>query len=698
MSAPQKSSSTRPRRRLGPWRARFFLLAFSLVVSALVLAGAEGVCRIAGYGGYPGTFADVGTLDDGSALVMTQHAGPSSYFFASRSLAGSLDVTAFEMPKPADTVRIVVAGGSAAKGSPWSRHLAASSFLGEMLSDCWPDRRVEIVNIGTTAIASYPVLGMVTESLEYDPDLVVAYLGNNEFYGAYGVASLHGVGRSPAMIRLIRAVRSLGIAQVVDSLRPGYDTSDPRTLMEAMVGQNSIGPEDPARAAAARNLEAFVGDLIDRCKARGVPVIVCPPPCNERGLAPLGRWKDPQLLSADSERVSALVSDAAGLLAAGRPEEAVLTLDDAIALSPVNATAHYFRGVALDALGRVEDAAEAYQIAVDLDPMPWRPPTASVDSVRRAAEAHGAVLCDLPAIFRAESPGGAVGWELMADHVHPSLQGQALIARSVIASMAALPDPLRVAPEKMAGLAGWESYALELDASVYDEYAAAYAMRILGGIPFFAETNPAFFERFDKRCREIEGSSPPTIVAQLQAWQDPATHKNDRRPIDGMVAQALFGQGEYAAAESLFDAARRAVTPYGSWELQYTAFMLMCRGQLQGGLTETDRDVARSAIARGRFLIRNGWSGNGTAERYTGEMLAMLGDHEQAIETLLAGRLKQPEEGKVAIDGDLVNAYLALGRLDAAESVADAGLRAGGPFAPYYMRMAEQVRAARGGR
>ncbi|MEZ6319355.1 MAG: hypothetical protein R3B49_11495 [Phycisphaerales bacterium] len=696
MPRPAKPNAKHRSARLRGWRGRVVLLAFSVLVSALVLAALEGAARLAGYGGYPPTFDKVGTLDDGSTLVMTQHAGPGSYFFSTRSRAGSLDPTAFAMPKPANTVRIVVAGGSAAKGSPWPRHLAAASFLEQMLQDCYPGKRVEVINIGTTAIASYPVLGMTTEALDYDPDLVVAYLGNNEFYGAYGVASLHSAGRSPAMIRLIRATRSLGVAQFLDAQRQGYDTSDPRTLMEAMVGRASIAPNDPARGAAARNLETFVGDLIDRCKARGVPVVVCPPPCNEAGLAPLGT-PDRSAMDPDArEQLEAALAEADAALAHDDPATARDAARRAIVIEPNDARAHFLLGQTLAHLGDPRNAAAEFRAAVDLDPMPWRPPSASVDAVRSAARNHGAVLCDLPTIFRAASPDGAVGWDLMADHVHPTLRGEALIARSIVRVMDQLPAPVHVAPKTAVNLAPDETYTERLCLSVYDEYAAAHAMRTLGKIPFFAQSNPGFYDRFDAQCREIEAGSPAPVVAELHAWQDPASHKGEWRPVTGMVAQAVFGQGDYRGP-SRSSMELGAVTPYGSWELPYTAVMLICRAQLPGGLTEQDRAIALDEIERGRFVIRNGWSTTGAAERYTGEMLALVGNHDQAIATLLAGRAKLPQAAQVAVDGDLVRSYLAIGRFDEADAVARAGIDAAGRYSPYYLQMAEQVRAAKGG-
>jgi len=690
-SEPSTGGASRPRRgRLSRRQRVAVLLVFALVVSAVVFGLLEGALRLAGYGGYAPTFSRAGTLPDGATLVMTDHGGPASYFFRSRSRPASLNPTAFEMPKPAGTVRIVMAGGSAAKGSPYPRHLTSSAFLRAMLEDAWPGRHVEVINIGTTAIASFPVLGMVTESLEYDPDLVVIYAGNNEFYGAYGVASLHTAGRSPFMIRLIRATRSLAIAQFIDRhLGGGYDRHDDRTLMEAMVGRASIGPDDPARADAARNLGAFVGDAVRRCRAHGVPVIVCTPPCNERGLAPLGERDRSWMNDTDRAEIESLLADAAAGVG-GDPDAVEEAARAALELDPQDATAHYLLGRALDERGEFDEASVEFRRAVDLDPMPWRPPSASVQSVREAARSHGAVLCDLAEAFRAESPGGSVGWELMDDHVHPSLRGQWLIARSIVASMSELSGELLVDADRFAALSSREDYDERLLANPYDEYAAAHAMRVLGMIPFYQRSNPGYFARFDAECRRIESESPVPVQRAIQQWLSPPSD-GEQRPITGLVAQALFGQGQFEQGERLFDAARRSVVPYGTWELQYTVFMLRCRGAVHGRLSEDDLRLALETAERGRFLVESGSSTNGAGERFTGELLALAGEHREALKMFVAAGPKLSVEGRVAVDEAMVESYLALREPEKARQIVRAGLSRGGKYVEYYRQMQQRI-------
>ncbi|MBM4109429.1 MAG: hypothetical protein FJ255_11585 [Phycisphaerae bacterium] len=674
--------------RPGAGRSRLFrhprlaALAFGLVLAGVVLALAEGGLRLAGFGGYAPTFRAAGRLDDGSTLVMTDPGGTASYFFADRPGSGALDPEALVRPKPAGTVRVMWVGESAAKGIPQPRPLRAASFLRAMLADAWPDRRVEVINLGAPAIASYPVLGVMREALEHEPDLVVAYLGNNEYYGAFGVSSVHSAGRSPGLIRALRALHSTAVAQALT--RAAGRRAGTGTLMEAMAGRSSLGPDDPARAAAARTLGAFVGDMIDRCRERGVPIVVCTPPCNERDVAPFGEPDLSALAPGERGRLADLMRVAAESVA-DEPSRAEEAARAALHLHGTHATARFLLGRALLAQGREEEARVELRLAVDLDPMPWRPPAASVAAIRRAAESRGAGLADLESAFRAASPGGVVGWDLMDDHVHPSLKGQDLVARTVMLAMAALPEPVRVEPAAADALADWTGYAQRLGANPFEAYGVATRMERLGRIPLFERSNPALAARNEAIRRRIEGVSPPGVARALAEWAGAAGSRVDQYPASAAAGFALLRLGRPAEAEPLFRFAAASADPYGSWRLEFTHYALASAAQAAGALGPDGAVEAAAAIREGRFLIDSGHSTSGGAELWVGRLHLLRGEAGEAIECLLAARGKLDGKNRVNADDALVRAYAAVGRSVEARAIVEEGLR--GPFARDYAAM-----------
>jgi len=201
---------TSPTRFSARKRRVFGLLALLLPLLLVILA--EAALRLAGYGGYPSTMRRVGPVAGGE-LVITDHEGAVSYFFANKERPGYNDQYSFLHPKPTNTFRVFLVGESAMKGYPQPRNLASSAFLQAMLQEAWPDRRVEVINLGTTAVASYPVLGMMTEALDYEPDLIIVHTGHNEFFGTYGVASIGQAGAKPWMLGATRFLHSLAMVQ-----------------------------------------------------------------------------------------------------------------------------------------------------------------------------------------------------------------------------------------------------------------------------------------------------------------------------------------------------------------------------------------------------------------------------------------------------------------------------------------------------
>jgi tetratricopeptide (TPR) repeat protein len=657
----------------------------------LLFACLEGILRLAGLGGYPPIIRPVGPTEHGT-LIITDPAGAASYFFANRKRPGYNEQYSFYNPKPPGTVRIFIVGESAAQGFPEPRILTSSAFLEAMLKDTWPDQKVEVINLGTTAVASFPVLEIMTEALKYAPDLIIVYSGHNEFFGTYGVASTGRAGAKPWMLKTTRFLHSLALVQAVEKMIPDKGSQRNGTLMEIMVGQSYLAPEDWRRRAAANNLGHNVGEMIDRCQARKIPVLICTQPSNERDLAPIGAGKSNQLEGARGAGFNRML--ASGMELTGHsPTNALEPLNAALGLCPEDARAHFYLGKALFALGRQAEAAEHFVRARDLDPMPWRAPSLSQQAILQAARQRGAPICDLEKVFRESSPGGAIGWELMDDHVHPTLEGQALVARALVECLTHTAGRLNVSQEAYSRLASAEAYARRLGANPFDRYGVAHTMRVIFEIPFMRESNPQGFVRFDTLASEIENGYPADIQTVMREWQTATPHAGSKRPLAAMVARVLMRQNKMAEALELWQIAQKSVPPYTSWHLEYVYFALACQEKLKSSLSAEDKAVAWEEIKQGRFLLQHGYSEFGFAERYLGRLHQLRGEFAEAIPYLLASRKKLNGFDLVAVEEALVVSYVKTDQAEKARLVVNAGIEHSGQYAGFYRQMAAELSA-----
>lgn len=688
-SKQRNAAEAAPTRTPLPPAKRRLFIALALVLPLAGLLAVEAVARVCGFGGYPPVIKIIGDWH-GAQLATTYVPGAASYFDLSKSTPGTMGQYTFLHPKPAGTLRVMLAGASAMQGYPQPTAFASSAFLKEMLRDLWPDRRIDVINLGTTAVASFPVLDMLTQALAYEPDLVVVYAGHNEFYGAYGVASLQSAGDTPTAIRFHRWFGSLGAVQVLSRLttRPVPPAG---ALMQVMAKEAQIGPGDPLRARAARNLQTHIGAMIDRCRAHGVPVIVCTLACNERDLAPIGTSDVSMLSPPDQARLAALLTEADG--AAG-PAVAIAALERAAELAPDHATVQFLLGRARWQAGEGARAAACFQLAVDLDPMPWRAPSPAVTAIRQAAAEHGAMLCDAQQAFRDASSNGCIGWDLMDDHVHFSLQGQALLARSIVTTLTGAEGHLRVDPAALAALPEWTVYAERLGENVYDTYSVAHGLRSVFSVPFMQTSNPAAYARWDERCKELLRHWPLALQQVAQEWQDPAQHSLVRRPLSGYIGRALIRDKAYADAEPLLEVAARCVPEFSSWNIEYLYFALLCRYQQAGGVLDAaSARVAADTLERCEFLRGHGVGNPGLLDRYCGRLLQLQGHWAESIPRLVEARRHLWEAEKVACDAALIEAYVRTEQSAAARALAEDGVRNAGVYANQYRTFLEAIPA-----
>lgn len=602
--------------------------------------------RLCGFGGYAPFFHKVGPVPGGT-LVVTEQAGADSWFFNS-GLAGDTTQYSFLDPKPTNTFRIFIVGESAAKGYPQPRNLASSAFFQAMLQDAWPKRRVEVINLGTVAVASYPVLGIMSEALDFNPDLIIIETGHNEFFGAYGVASSSYAGSQPWMPAATRFVHSLAVVQGLGKLlRPKHPDTQ-HTLMEIMSGQNHIAPDDWRRAAAANNLHHNVATMIERCQARGVPVLVCTLPSSESNLAPIGP-------------------------------------DASNSPATEQARVHFLHAQALAAEGKSTAALTEFVKARDLDTMPWRATSAAQEAILRAAHDHGAPVCDLVTAFRRASPGGTIGWELMDDHVHPTLRGQALMAETFVNSMT------NVSAAARARIAPWETYARKLGDNPYDHYVVNLNLRTIFHAPFMFANNPEAFQRFDDAITQFENTVDPDVGVVMHKWLTAPPSPGGRRPLTSVVARVLLQKGKFTEALELFQDARQSVPEYTSLHMEYSCLVFECKARLQGDLTAADREMVAREIEQGRVLLQQGISKSGFTEYYLARLHHLRGEYAEAIPLLNAGRRKLSGSDLFAVDQALIVSYLKTGAADQALHLAQNGVEKGGQYAPLYHNLLTQI-------
>ncbi len=605
-------------------RSRLPLVLVLVVAPIAALAIAEWVCRARGFGGYPPVIERVGP-DGGREWYATNRRGIDTYFYAQQSSSGGMREVEFTTPKPDNTVRIIFLGESAIQGFPQQLPLTNGSFLEAMLSDLWRgERRVEVLNLGATAVASFPVARFVEDALDHEPDLIVLMAGSNEFYGAYGVASLNPIARSPLGMRAVRWARSLAFAQSLQS-SIHRDTPHSGTLMERVSSGRAIAHDDPLRRAAAVSLRANLRDSVRCCVARNVPVIVCTVPTNESGLAPIGRDSSPAF----------------------------------------SARARFDSAEALTRAGQHDDALAEYVLARDLDTMPWRATSAANDAARAAAT-EGATLCDMEAAFRAASGGRAIGWDLMDDHVHMTVRGQALFARTIAAAMTSMAPPLAVNAEELAALPSWEVYAARLGESAYSDFVAATHVQKLFAIPFMRQNNEGAYERFDARCRDLLAAMSDLDRAAVAQWRDPSLHGASDRPLEFVVGAYRMRAGDYASAADLFRIARAGVPVASSWRLELDWYLLRCNRNMHAEPTDEDRALCQDAIAVGELVNRYSRAGDARVLRYLGLAYNLAGNHAAAITSLEPIVLGVHGADGWEVVAALVDSYLQTGQRDLA--------------------------------
>ena len=592
----------------------WFLRLATVAVGAALVVGVEGLLwLVPGLGPSPLVVTLVEDEARGESLRATSRFYAQRFFAQYKgrlAAAGQMGEHFFVEPAPANRYRVVFVGASTVQGFPHPRRLAAASFLQAMLADAWPEREVEVVNLGITSIASFAVAQVVEDALVLSPDLVVVYTGHNEFYGLYGAGRYQ---------RLKYFLRQLHLTHLVDGLIGSIGTRDePTDLIKMAAARGEVPLHSSDRVTAEQNLRDNLQRVSRLCERAQVPLVLCTIVANDAGFAPVGSTEGDGAWKARVEQAAQVLTQ--GYVAPGDAEDVLQQLEQAAALSSEHAWLWYLQGRALDRLGRDTEARRAFRKARDLDTMPWRAPTAHNAVIRAVAKEHGVMLADVEAAFLDAAPAQGVGWEWMVDHVHCSVAGQALLARTVLHSIAAL-EAIDLGLLRSA-----EAYRRDLGDLPVERVVAYNKMgAMLAQAPLHQYNGHN--ARYLKQLAAMEGQRlSPGERRGVEQWIE----QGRQGPLVLAVADRLFTERDFARAQVHYAAALREVpfTRRGLWAAVQWGWCVEMQGM---ALTNEQRDEVRVALKQAGFLAHDPAVGAAFIDFVKGQLYHLLAERDPAL-------------------------------------------------------------------
>ncbi|MEH8019192.1 SGNH/GDSL hydrolase family protein [Rheinheimera muenzenbergensis] len=332
--------------------------------------------------------------------------------------------------KPANSIRLVVQGGSTAAGYPFGVGASLAGMLEQRLKRTLADKHIEVVNTALSAVNSYTLLDLSDDILAVAPDAVLIYAGHNEYLGILGVGSSYLTSQSPTATLLWLKLRQL---ELYRSLEHGYqallrpaDTPDEkrRTVMATVARHKDIALHSERYQAGLQQFEQNMRLLLQKYQRAGVPVYLATIASNLAAQPPFNSLPPPPDQLAQLQKI-------AGILQQNAANSAALQqLNTLAAATTESASWHYQLGQLYLQLQQADSAKQHLTLARDLDLLRFRAPSAINDIIRRLAAEYDAVLVDAEQALAAQSEHGIIGKKMMLEHLHPSIEGYFVLADS----------------------------------------------------------------------------------------------------------------------------------------------------------------------------------------------------------------------------------------------------------------------------
>lgn len=545
------------------WLYRFIAI---VIVPVLFLGLFELGLRVAGYG-YP-TSAVVG-FDWNEQESWCENYRFTWRFFP-RQIAREPEPFIFLAEKPGNTYRIFVMGESAAQGVP-DAAFSFSRILEVMLGQAYPGVKFEVINVAITAVNSHVIYQLADELSDYEPDMFILYMGNNEVVGPFGVGTIFGSSSlGIGMIRLGLFIKTTRLGQLFSDLvsNPGSGPGEWRGL--EMFLDKQVRWDDPGLAKVYLHFKRNLEDIIGIARKKNIQVVVSTVGCNLKDNPPFASLHRKDLGEGERKEWEGLYQQGVVYETAGSYREALLYYGRAVKIDSEYAALPFRMGKCYWQLGEYEKARESFLQAREYDTLRFRVDQRLNDIIREVScqdwgknkGVKGVVWVDAEKAFALNSLRGIPGEEIFYEHVHLNFTGNYILAGVIFREIRrVLPD--WVTKKSGGGLGGIEHQggrviSIErcrelLGYTGWDQFNLAYDM-LYNYIMKPPHTNQLYHDEQVQRLeRDLQGFSiflgPVELGLAMEQYRLAIKEAPDDWRLHEKFAQLLFkDMKEYSLA------------------------------------------------------------------------------------------------------------------------------------------------------
>lgn len=322
----------------------------------------------------------------------------------------------FRKEKHPNSYRVVCLGGSSMFGTPYQMTCTISGILRRQLRHLYPQRDIEVINFGASAINSQVIKQFVPEILQFQPDLVLIYMGHNEFYGPDGVGATWLEKKFPLFLSLKYHMREFRLYQILRNWLSGLgaekqSTGEKNLMLEVSRGSLIELDSDDSRRIF-RQFKKNLSDIADVFITHGIPLIISEVASNL--LFPPFAY--PEYIENQP------IKEKIGLVEKKfQQNQYALALEDLWPLfqkDSSNAIVHFWLGKCFLSLGELEKARFHLGKARDYDLLKFRAPAQINQIIAEVCQGKNIPLVPAEKYISELNSTGISGNELFWEHLH----------------------------------------------------------------------------------------------------------------------------------------------------------------------------------------------------------------------------------------------------------------------------------------